>query len=156
MCEQFIWFLIYFSVIFTQLQVLDIFTGGNFFSTLQPEDWAGVNWQHDKKQLLWRHFKSLRLIIGIIQQCNVREVIIQYVALCLYCWRAVRVVFSPPFECHHLLKAVSVCSKSWRLGSGICAQGSGKEGVPQVPQTLHLLRPGKNCQQTYLILSYHR
>lgn len=46
----------------------------------------------------------------------------------------------------------SVCSESWGLGSGLCAQGRGQEGVPQVPQKVHLLRPGKNCWQTHLIL----
>lgn len=38
-----------------------------------------------------------------------------------------------------------LCSQSWRMGPSLCAQGSGKEGVPQVPQALHLLRPGKDC-----------
>lgn len=49
-----------------------------------------------------------------------------------------------------------LCSKSWRMGSGLCTQGGGKEGVPQVPQALHLLRPGKDCRQTDLILKHCR
>lgn len=45
-----------------------------------------------------------------------------------------------------------VHSESWRLGSGLRAQGCGQEGVPQVPQALHLVRAGENSQQTHPIL----
>lgn len=53
---------------------------------------------------------------------------------------------------HVLIQTSNVYSESWRLGSGLRAQGCGQEGVPQVPQALHLVRAGENSQQTHPIL----
>lgn len=50
------------------------------------------------------------------------------------------------FSCH------CACSEPRRLGPGLCAQGCGQAGVPQVPQALHLVRAGEDRRQTHPVL----
>lgn len=49
--------------------------------------------------------------------------------------------------------SLCVCSKPRRLGSSFGPQSRGQEGVSQVPQTLHLVCPGKNCWEVDPLLN---
>lgn len=52
----------------------------------------------------------------------------------------------------------SLCgySKPRRLGSSLSPQSRGQERISQVPETLHLLRPGENCWEAHPFLNTKR
>ncbi|CDQ62719.1 unnamed protein product [Oncorhynchus mykiss] len=62
---------------------------------------------------------------------------------------------SPPEGNKEISRDNVLCkiTEPWRLGPCLSPQSRGQEGIPQVPQTLHRLRPGEDQRKTYPLLN---